>query len=162
MKTKDESLQNFRIMGNQDLERLYPVYRACVDFSKLADLPYSFKEDSGNYETAIQFQEGLSIHPPNAKNWDTNPDIICPDILDFEHKIIIEFEEETGNRKSGAHYARKGHGHEGDLSTKRDTRRNEYYEQYAFRVFRLWETTYKNENWKIKLFEFLIGCWKNE
>lgn len=94
-------------MGNQDLERLYPVYRACVDFSKLADLPYSFKEDSGNYETAIQFQEGLSIQPPNAKNWDTNPDIICPDILDFENKIIIEFEEETGNRKSGAHYAKK-------------------------------------------------------
>ena len=107
MKTKDESLQNFRIMGNQDLERLYPVYRACVDFSKLADLPYSFKEDSGNYETAIQFKEEHFAHPPWSEDWQTNPEILCPDILEYEHKIIIEFEEETGNRKSGAHYAKK-------------------------------------------------------
>ena len=147
-------------MGNQDLERLYPVYRACTDFSKLAELPFHFREDTGDYETAIEFKQGLSIHPPNAKNWDTDPDIICPDILDFEHKIIIEFEEETGNRKSGAHYAKKGHGHSGDLDTKRDSRRNTFYEQYGFRVFRLWESDYKKQNWKVMLFEFLINCTK--
>ena len=138
------------------------MYRACVDFSKLADLPYSFKEDSGNYETAIQFKEEHFSHPPWSEDWDTNPEILCPDILEWKNKIIIEFEEETGNRKSGARYARKGHGHEGDLSTKRDTRRNEYYKLAEFRVFQLWESTYKNENWKVKLFEFLINCWKNQ
>lgn len=150
-------------MGNQDLERIHPVYRACVDFSKLAELPFSFKEDSGNFETAIEFNNNLSIHPPNANNWDDgNFDIVCPDILDYRHKIVIEFEEETGNRKCGAHYAKKGHGHKGDPDTKRDNIRNKLYEKYCFRVFRLWESVYKKENWKKKLFTFLMECDTNE
>ena len=153
-------------MGNQDLERLHPVYRACVDFGKLAGLPFEFKEDSGNFETAIEFLEPLGTtdiemlghHPPISSDWKGHPNIICPDILDYKNRIIIEFEEETGNRKPGARYAKKGHGHEGDYSTRRDTRRNEYYKLAGFRVFSLWESVYKNENWKKKLFAFLLDC----
>ncbi|MGI9567067.1 MAG: hypothetical protein ACR2LL_08665 [Nitrosopumilus sp.] len=155
-------------MGEQDIERLYPVYRACTDFCKLAELPFRFKEDLGDFETAIGFTEDgdefgnllLTLyHPPYSKNWNKAETIICPDILDYQHKIIIEFEEETGPRKAGEKYARKGHGHEGDLDTKRDSRRNEFYQLAGFKVFRLWESTFKNENWKAKLFEFLIDCW---
>ena len=41
-------------------------------------------------------------------------------------------------------------------------RKNEFYQLAGFRVFRLWESVYKNENWKVKLFEFLINCWKSD
>lgn len=155
-------------MGEQDIERIYPVYRACVDFCKLADLPFSFKEDTGSMDTMIEFVESkdkvIAIHPPNSKSWEESKTngtrLFNPDICDFEHKIIIEFEEETGPKRPGAKMARKGHGHQGDYDTKRDTNRNEYYSQAGFTVFRLWESTYKNENWKILLFDFLIQCWK--
>jgi len=147
-------------LGEADIERLYPVYRACTDFCKLAELPFSFQEDTGDYETAIEFKGEYHSHPPWSEDWKTNPHIICPDILDYDNKIIIEFEEETGSKRPGARLARKGHAHEGDLDTKRDSKRNEFYKQSGFSVFRLWESTYLTENWKAKLFEFLINCWK--
>lgn len=150
-------------MGVKDLERIHPVYRACVDFCKLASIPFTFKEDLGDYETAIQFkeiayQEFVDTHPPYSEDGETNPEINCPDILDYTNKIIIEIEEETGPKRSGAKYARKGHGHQGDPDTVRDTKRNAHYKN--FRVFRLWESVLKKENWHIQLFEFLIDCHK--
>lgn len=150
-------------MGVQDLEKLYPIYRACTEFCKLTELPFTFKVDSGNYETAIEFQDGFHIHPPKSKNWD-NTTILCPDILILSCDNIIgviEFEEETGNRRTGAYLAKKGHGHEGDLDTKRDSRRNELYKITGFRVLRIWESHYNhNTIWKLKLFQFLIDCSK--
>jgi len=143
-------------MGEIDIEQIHKIYRACVDFCELTGLPFQFKEDLGTYETAIQFEDGYNVHPPTAKNWKNNPNIHCPDILDYENKIIIEFEEETGPRKPGAKMATKGHHHEGDYDTKRDTRRNANYTN--FRVFRLWQSIYENENWKAKLFQFLLDC----
>lgn len=148
-------------MGYQDLERLYPIYRAITDFCKLADLPYSFKEDLGDYETIIAI-DGTNWYRPNpTENWNTViGDVFCPDIIDYFHHIIIEFEEESGPKKPGAHLARKGHGHEGDIDTVRDTKRNELYQNAGFRVFRLWESNFKTTNWKIQLFAFLINCAK--
>ena len=146
-------------MGAQDLNRIHPIYRACIDFTKLAELPFTFKVDSGNYETAIQFKGEYHTHPPWSEDWETNPEIICPDILDYDNKIIIEFEEETGPRRTGAYLARKGHGHEGDLDNKRDTKRTEFYND--FRVLRIWESQYNHSTiWKLKLFQFLIDCSK--
>lgn len=152
-------------MGIKDLERIHPVYRSCIDFCEVIELPYKFKEDLGTYETAIEFvefafEEYAHYHPPISENWETNPEINCPDILDYDHKIIIEFEEETGPRKNGAHLAKKGHGHEGDLDNIRDSKRNLHYKD--FRVFRLWQSVYEKEQWKIKLFEFLLSCYKKD
>ena len=148
-------------MGEQDLERLYPIYRACTDFCTIAELPFSFKEDLGDYETIIAINGNDWYRPDPKQDWNSIcGEIFVPDIIDYSNHIIIEFEEETGPRKSGSRLARKGHGHEGDLDTKRDTKRNEYYKQAGFSVFRLWELTYKNENWKAKLFMFLLECWE--
>jgi len=156
------------MMGTNDLDRIHPIYRASVDFCKLADIPFHFKVDSGNYETGIVFNDlGYSRRVKDREDWNeiksysNNPQLLCPDILDYQNKIIVEFEEETGNRKTGAYLAKKGHGHEGDYDTKRDTRRNEYYTNAGYRVLRIWESHYKHSTvWKLKLFEFLINCTK--
>jgi len=150
-------------MGIQDQDRLQPVYRACVDFCFIAQIPFKFKVDRGCWETAIEFfydidEKIYHTHPPKSPGWSTDPKILCPDILDYDNKIIIEIEEEPGPRLKGAKMARKGHSREGDLDTKKDTERNRHYKD--FRVFRLWESTLKNENWQIKLFLFLINCYQ--
>lgn len=149
-------------MGLQDLDRINPVYRACTDFCKLAEIPFSFKEDLGTYETIIAINEQGDWYIPDntSTDWDSvNGKVFCPDIIDYSNRIIIEFEEESGPKKPGAKLARKGHGHQGDYSTKRDQKRNDAYEAAGFTVYRLWESTFKNENWRVKLFEFLINCY---
>jgi len=104
-------------IGVQDLERLFPITYFCRDFCKEHNLPYTFKADLGSYETGIEFMpiDGVMIrciHPPRSKNWNESKtagnEIKCPDLLDYSHKLIIEMEEETGPRKPGAKYAKKG------------------------------------------------------
>lgn len=151
-------------MGEQDYERLYPIYRFATDFCKLANIPFSFKVDSGKYETAIIFNELTKKHrrPKSNENWDNvkYPEImIVPDITSYENMIAIEHEEETGKRRPGARMARKGHGHEGDMPTKRDERRNDLYKKNKFHVLRLWES---NVMWRITLAEFLISCYRQK
>ncbi len=115
--------------------------------------------DDGDYETAIQFyyddEKWHTAHPPIAKDWDSNPSIFCPDILDYSHNLIIEYEEEGQKRLSGAHLARKGHGPEGDIPNIKDTRRGDYYYWGNFRVLRFYEADLNEENWK-KLEKFLL------
>lgn len=145
-------------MGVKDSDALHAIYDKAKTFCKANDLPYSFKVDNGDYETAIEFTyedaKWHTAHPPISKNWDSNPTILCPDILDYEHKLVIEFEEEPGPRKSGAHYAKKGHSREGDIDTKKDIRRGDYYSWGKFRVLRFYEADLKEENWE-KLYKFL-------
>ena len=153
-------------LGKQDYHNLNPIYRFATDYCNISDLPFYFKTDSGNFETAIVFNvengDYRKSHP--FEKWDDvrYPLVmICPDICSFESKIIIEFEEETGNQKSGAHYAKKGHGHEGDDPTKKDDRRNECYKKAGFELLQIWESRFKRSSiWKIVLTEFLINCWR--
>lgn len=153
-------------MGLQDFnERLYPVYRHVTDISKMHDLPFSFTADSGSFETAIIFNEmdNSSRKPLPGENWESikHPEvIIVPDVCCYDAKIVLEFEEETGNRRTGAHLAKKGHGHEGDLSTKRDSRRNHFYECAGFKLYRIWESAFKKNMWKIPLTEFLFDVYR--
>jgi len=116
-------------------------------------LPFTFRVDHGTYETAIEFTDDKLYHPPISANWDKNPLIFCPDLLDYHNKIIIEYEEEVGERCSGAKLARKGHHREGDMDTKRDDRRNLYYEYGNFSVLRIYESDIL---WRKKLEEFLL------
>ena len=152
-------------MGIQDYHRLNPIYLAATAFCKLSELPFHFKVDSGNEETAIEFITSMNeeritaYHPPINRDWKKRGKV--PDILDWDHKIIIEYEEETGPRRNGAYLARKGHGHEGDPDTRKDENRNNLYSQAGFRVLRIWESHYTHSAiWKRNLFQFLIDCSK--
>lgn len=151
-------------MGEQDIENLHPIYRYAVDFCKLSNLPFSFKEDLGDFETAIQFKEEYFAHPPWSEDWESNPEIVVPDVLVLYQDTpvaVIEFEEETGNKRPGAKLAKKGHGHQGDYDTKRDTRRNEHYSTSNIPLLRIWESNFKKTTlWKISLTEFLISLWR--
>ena len=140
-------------MGEIDIESLMKIYRECVSICKEYHLSYSFRVDHGTYETAIEFIGSKSYHPPISENWNQNPEIFCPDLLDYENKIIIEYEEEVGERRPGAKLARKGHHREGDLDTKQDVRRNSYYNDGAFRVLRIYESDIL---WQKKLVDFLM------
>ncbi len=141
-------------MGEVDIENLHKIYRICVDYSKLLGVGYMFRVDAGSFETALEFDENKVYHPPKSKSWINNPIILCPDILDFKNRLIIEYEEESGNRRSGAFLAKKGHGHEGDHSTKRDIRRDRLYEEHGFRILKIWESDSIVEI-KEKIFRFL-------
>ena len=140
-------------VGQIDIESLFRVYNKIKKITKHHNLQFFFKIDHGTYETAIEFIEKKSYHPPISKNWDSNPDIFCPDLLDWHNKIIIEYEEEVGPRKHGAFLAKKGHHREGDLDNKRDTRRGEYYRYGGFHILRIWES---DELWAEKLEKFLL------
>ena len=146
-------------MGEIDIENLFEIYYEIQRIKKKHNLNFHFKIDEGKYETAIEFfydddEKWHALHPPQAKNWDTNPNIMCPDLLDYENKIIIEYEEEVGNPRSGARLAKKGHNREGDLPNKRDSRRKWFYDNANFTCFQIWQS---DENWKPKLERLLIA-----
>jgi hypothetical protein len=141
-------------MGEIDIASLFLIKDEIKQICKKRSLEYSFRVDMGNYETAIEFIGNNIFHPPIAKDWSTNPIILCPDLLDYNNKLIIEYEEEIGNKRTGAKLAKKGHHREGDFDNKRDTRRNKFYRRGGFHVLRLWES---DQDWKEKLENFLIN-----
>lgn len=153
-------------MGERDIVNLNKIYRFANDFCKLASIPFHFEEDSGQYQTAIIFDEEEISHrrPESHETWKNvlYPEtMICCDVLDYDHKIIFEYEEEGQKHLSGARLARKGHGREGDISNKRDTRRNEFYSNNEFFFLRIWEAQFKVEIiWKIIVMDFLLLCYK--
>ena len=144
-------------MGLADIDSLFRVYNHVQEIIKKHELSYSFKIDSGTYETAIEFIEEKPYHPPISNGWSTKPIIFCPDLLDWYNKIIIEYEEEVGDRRSGAYLAKKGHHREGDMDNKRDTRRGIFYKHRGFHILRIWES---DKAWMEKLENFLVGLKK--
>ena len=140
-------------MGHKDLMSLHRIYEKIKIISKENNLSYNFKVDDGDWETAIEFIGERSYHPPISVDWSNNPQIFCPDLLDYENKIIIEYEEEVGNPRPGAKLATKGHNREGDLANKRDFRRNEFYADGNFSCFQIWKS---DEQWAQKLERLLI------
>ena len=140
-------------MGHQDIASLFVINGEIKTICKKHNWDFSFKIDLGNYETALEFVGITIFHPPIAKDWSTNPIILCPDLLDYNNKLIIEYEEEIGNKRNGSKLAKKGHHREGDFDNKRDTRRNKFYTRGGFHVLRLWES---DQDWKEKLEEFLL------
>jgi len=140
-------------VGQIDIESLFRIYEQIKKITKQHNLEFSFKIDHGTYETAIEFVGVLSFHPPISENWDSDPNIFCPDLLDWHNKIIIEYEEEVGERRRGAFLAKKGHHREGDMDNTRDTRRGIFYEHRGFHILRIWES---DKFWKKKLEKFLV------
>jgi hypothetical protein len=143
------------VMGQIDLENLFKIYYKINYFKKKHNLSkLNFKIDEGFYETAIEFVGTKHYHPPISKDWKNNPVILCPDLLDYNNRIIIEYEEEIGDRKSGAKLAKKGHNRPGDFPNKRDGSRNKYYKDGGFHYFQIWES---EKNWQKKLEQFLLN-----
>lgn len=140
-------------MGEIDIHNLFKLNEHIKKIIKDNKLPYEFEIDTGSYETAIEFIGDSSFHPPISKNWSQNPVIFCPDLLDYENRLIIEYEEEVGDKQLGAKLAKKGHNREGDMDTKRDARRNYYYKHCGFRIVRIWES---DDSWKKKLEQFFL------
>lgn len=148
-------------MGEVDLAVLHPIYRECIELNKENNWNFQFKEDSGDFETMIQFYPPdaagrmKAVHPPDAQNWDDMEICNAPDILDFDNRIIIEYEEESRPGKSGGKLGRKGHWSD----SKRDTLRDANYKAAAFRVCKIWESELKKGTWNLKLFHFLADCY---
>jgi len=151
-------------VGEVDIAILNPIYRECIDITNEYNYPWVFKEDSGSYETMIEFLASLStigraVHPPHSENWDAmkrNGSIpICPDIMDYKNKIIIEYEEESTAGKRMGKYGKKGHWAE----SKRDFRRDALYKENGFRFCKIWESERKADMISKKLFHFLADCY---
>lgn len=149
-----------KIMGVVDYENLYKIYRVCVDYCKQENLPFQFKVDTGDYETAIEFWTMGYYHPPKSKSWKelkkAGNEIKCPDILDFEHRIIIELEEDPKPGKRMGKLGKKGHVEE----SKRDSNRDMLYRIAGFKVLKIWELEYKLNKYKGKLYQFLYEVYK--
>lgn len=152
-------------MGVKDADALHDIYDEANIWCKKYKLPFKFKVDDGSYETAIEFfflgeaaaPQWEVIHPPRSQGWLSNPTIFCPDIIDFDNKIIIEYEEEGQKRLSGSRLARRGHGPEGDILNEKDSRREKYYSFGKFRVLRFYEADLMAKNWE-KIHQFLLDC----
>jgi len=147
-------------MGVVDYEHLYKIYRVCVDYCKEKKLPFQFKIDSGNYETAIEFTAIGYHHPPKSKNWEevkkAGNEIKCPDILDFENRIILELEEEPKLGKRMGKLGKKGHTSESDTDEHRDM----LYRIAGFKLLKIWESELKCNKYKAKLYQFLREMYK--
>jgi hypothetical protein len=155
-------------MSVPDYDQKYRIYRYATDFCNISEFQYHFVNDAGDRETAIIFnRETGECKKPTILTLieDLGPDEMyeVPDICDYRHKIVFEYEEETGPRKPGAHMARKGHGHDGDEYTKNDAEKYENYEAAGIRYCRIWEEELHNGNvWKVKIAKFLIRCWQED
>jgi len=147
-------------MGIVDYEELHKIYRICVDYCKQEKLPFHFKVDSGSWETAIEFTSIGYHHPPKSQNWEElkkeGNEIKCPDILEFEHRLIIELEEEPKPGKRGGKLGKKGHTSE----SKKDTHRDYLYRIAGFKVLKIWESEYTSNKYKEKLYQFLHEMYK--
>jgi len=142
-------------MGESDIEKLHKIYRECVEYCKKEKLSCHFKVDSGKWETAIEFTAIGYNHPPKSKSWEElekqGNEIKCPDILEFEHRLIIELEEEPKPGKSGGKLGKKGHTEE----SRKDTDRDYLYCIAGFKLLKIWETEYLSNSYKKKIYEFL-------
>jgi len=146
-------------LGCQDIARINPIYRMCVELEEKYNWGFQFREDSGGLENAIEFTETffnneikvIPYHPPLAKNWDDAENIRVPDILDFHNRIIIEIEEESKPMK-GPKIRKKGHWEE----SRRDLKRDWFYKKGKFRVCKIWESELKDmKKVEQKLWQFL-------
>ncbi len=124
-------------------------------YIKSLDIPFRFKTDDGSYETAIEFWAMGYHHPPKSQSWEeckvAGNEIKCPDLLDYHHRIIIEYEEESQPGQSSGKLGKKGHTEESD----KDSHRDQLYRIAGFKLLKIWESEYQSNNYKEKLYKFL-------
>lgn len=156
-------------MGIKDLVPLHAIYDEIKSLEKEFKWGFDFKVDNGSFETAIEFRDAWKNHqeeyiqcwhPPMSRSWDEAKEsgtvIRCPDLLDWHHKLIIEYEEAPGPRRSGAKLAKKGHGLEGDLTNDRDKWRDTYYRLTGFTILKIYQLNYEDDSYKFIIKDWLL------
>lgn len=142
--------------------RLQPIVRYCRQLEDEFGWGFVFQWDQGTFETAmIIIDEKPCRWKPGrlVSGWEsiaTNERMFCPDIVEFDYQMIIEFEETPGKPRSGARLAKKGHDPDG--MDKRTSNRDEYYAAAGFRVLKIYDYDIE-EIWKKKIKKFLVSCW---
>lgn len=124
-------------MGIKDLVQLYEVVKICRSLEKEHNWGYQFTWDQGTFETAIIIHnnDGLWKAGRLVEGWENmeiDTSMFCPDIIDFNKRIIIEYDETPGKPRKGARLAKKGHDPDG--MDYRTARRNEAYARAGFEV----------------------------
>ena len=131
----------------KDLDILHMINRYIMQHFK----NYNFKVDNGLKETAfLILDNGSSVLGPLSAAQINLGTPFVPDLLDFNHKKIIEYEEEA-KPNHGPKIVKRGHFEE----SNRDTRRDHYYHLAGFSLLKIWENEFKNNTWKDKIDAFL-------
>jgi len=150
-----QQTRDVSIMGVIDNDILQDINKSIKTLLEYTRWDYTFKTDDGDYETAIEFTAIGYRHPPQSKNWDEmkadGNTMVCPDLLDYTHKLIIEYEEEPKPGKRGGKLGKKGHTSESD----RDEHRDQLYRIAGFKLLKIWEIEYLSNSYKEKLYKFL-------
>lgn len=161
-------------MGEIDIEVLMPLYRYTRKLEEEFNFGFNFKVDSGSKENMIFFfdefdENNLAKYrkPEPSETWvdakrlQAHP--YCPDILDFNSKAIIEFEESQGPPRPGAKLAKKGHQDDGmDAHT---AERDLWYKLAGFHVLKIFDyelvqvSKHKDFDfvWQEKIYRFLCN-----
>jgi len=148
-------------MGHNDIMSLYPIVQYVRKLNHDQCWGYTFSWDQGTYETMIIInEEEKTVRRPNQnEHWNqiTYPNRpYCPDILEYQNKIIIEYEETEGKPRSGARLAKKGHNADG--LDPRTSQRDAMYKLANFNVFKIFDYEKPVDN-KKRLIKFLADVW---
>lgn len=147
-------------MGIKDLVPLNNLVNVCRQLEREYNWGFVFAWDQGTYETAIIIREdGCWKSGRLISGWNElgSDEMFCPDIIDFNRHIIIEFEESPGKPRSGARLAKKGHDPDG--MDKRTSNRDLYYELAGFDVLKIFDFD-SDADKKKKIKAFLVKNWK--
>lgn len=110
-------------MGHKDLENLHIIYEEVKRLSLKHKWAYQFRVDDGDFETRVDIDTDGDWKRGDGKLPSDGYEIFCPDLIDFNNLVIIEYEEEA--KKHSGYFGAKLHkGHFEELETSRDERRN--------------------------------------
>jgi len=160
-------------MGEVDVVVLDSIHQDIKKLEKQYKWGFAFKKDLGTWETAIEFWNMGYYHPPKSNGWEEvkkkGNEIKEPDLLEWNNRIIIEYEEEPKPQR-GPKIVKKGHTEE----SKRDSHRDNLYGLAGFRMLKVWESEYKKlksnglyeweseekkNAFETKLYKFLCDCY---
>ena len=141
-------------MGEKDLVSLHKIYEEAQAMSYSENLGFNFKVDDGQFETRIDIREDGSWNKGDGKLPLIGSKMLCPDLIDFNKKKIIEYEESAA-ANTGYLKAKRNKGHS-EVTNKKDTDRDLYYKIAGFDLLKIWDYELKDDGlWIPKLFKFL-------
>ena len=141
-------------MGYKDSDSLHKIYEYIKELSNKKGLLCNFHVDDGEFETRIDVTFGGKWYRGNGKMPENGYRMFCPDLIDYDNKLIIEYEEESKSN-TGFFKAKKRKGHS-DYTNTRDAQRDAFYVISGFKLLKIWDYELKKDIiWKLKLFEYL-------
>src|SRR5579871_458419 len=123
-------------MGHKDIDKLHRINRYVMILNKEKNWYFNFKVDNGSFETRIDCNENGHVVLGNGQLPLIGYEMNCPDLLDWNDGIIIEFEEEA-KKNTGYFHAKKNKGHS-DYTNTKDTIRDSHYKKFI--LLKIWES----------------------